>query len=65
MCVTRVPASMEAFKPKHIEIDRHLQTLPPWVKHVQIGGGRQFLFNLDIKLSKNALRRSRRIYMKQ
>ena len=22
--------------------DKHLQSLPPWVKHAQIGGGRQF-----------------------
>ena len=72
---TPVPAGMEACKPqnieriyihkKHIEIDKHLLILLPWVKHVQNGGGRHFLFNLDCKLSKIALRRSRRIYMMQ
>ena len=33
--------------------DRHLQSLPPWVKHVQISGGRQFHFSPTSKQSKN------------
>ena len=43
----------------NLQEERHLQSLPPWVKHAQIGGGRQYHTSPSSKQSKNEIRPTR------